>query len=107
MSKKNTYYGIVCIVFLSIISLFHLFWTITLSIEQIKTGWGNGTSLELGVLYPLLIEFISIPFLITEIIFLSLYFIKYKVPKSILIINVVLFISLLMQYAITWLFIIY
>lgn len=33
----------------------HLLWTVWLTVEQVRTGWGYGTSMELAVLMPWLL----------------------------------------------------
>ena len=84
----------------------HLLWTFWLIDEQIKTGWGYGTNIELGVLYPWITEILCAPILIAGIVYLILA-ISRKPRKALLIPNIILFVLLVMQYALTNLFIWY
>ena len=69
-NKKINIFSIIMIILLVLINLAHLLWTVWLTIEQVKTGFGFGTNMELGVLYPWLTEILSYPVIITEIIYI-------------------------------------
>lgn len=85
----------------------HLFFTIILTREQIINGWGQGTSLEIGVLYPWLVEGIfGLPALILAVVYFCL-FPKHPGHKAILVANIVLTSLLLIQVIMTNLFIFY
>lgn len=103
-NKAITVYGIIVIYLLSIGNLLHLFWTIWLTIEQIKTGWLYGTNLELGVLFPWLVELLCSPLLIAGIVYFVLHMLKPS-NKNICIANIALFSLLVLQFFITNLFI--
>ena len=72
--------------------------------EQIKTGWGYGTNLELGVLWPWLIELLCLPVVITEIVYFIINTFKRSSTK-VTIANMGLFSLLIAQYFLTNLFI--
>lgn len=106
MKKSNAVmvYGIVSICTLFIANILNAIPTICLIVEQIKTGWGYGTNLEIGVLWPWTIEILCIPLIIFGIVYLIIYFFKPSNIK-IFITNLALFLVLLLQYFITNLFI--
>lgn len=106
MKENNavTVYGVVSIYVLFIANLLNIIWTIWLTVEQIKTGWGFGTNLEIGVLLPWTVEILCIPLIIVGIVYFIIHFFKPSYIK-IFIVNVVLFSILLFQYFITNLFI--
>lgn len=103
-NKKMNIFSIIMIVLLILINLAHLLWTFWLVIEQIKTGFGFGTNMELGVLYPWITEILCSPVLIGGIVYLIICVFK-RPNKPLLITNVCLFSAAVLQYAITNLFI--
>ncbi len=105
-NKKINIFSIIMIILLVLINLAHLLWTVWLTIEQVKTGFGFGTNMELGVLYPWLTEILSSPVIITEIIYIIISIFK-KPKKSLLVTNICLFGAVILQYLITNLFIWY
>lgn len=106
MKKSNAVmvYGIVSICALFIANILNAISTICLIVEQIKTGWGYGTNLEIGVLWPWTIEILCIPLIILGIVYLIIYFFKHSNIED-FIANIVLVLILLLQYFITNLFI--
>ena len=70
-------FGIILFVIFIIINLLHIFWPICLIIEDYRLGTMEGTGIEMLYLYPLMIELMSVFFIITEVIYL-LIFIKVK-----------------------------
>lgn len=70
-------FGIILFVIFVIINLLHIFWPIHLILEDIRLGTMEGTGIEMAYLYPLMIEFASMFFIIIEVIYL-LVFIKVK-----------------------------
>lgn len=78
-------FGIILFVIFIIINLMHIYWPIHLILEDIRWGTMEGTGIEMGYLYPLMVEFISIHFIIAEII----YFLVFKKVKYIFIPNIV------------------
>lgn len=105
-SEKTNIFGIINIFPMLLVNIANAFWTLWLTIEQIATGWGFPTNLELGVLYPWMFQVISLPFVILCLIFLIISFFK-KPNKWILIINIVLFTITVLQFGLTNLFIWY
>ena len=108
MKKEKTcnVLGIVLIVALSWINILHLLWTVWLTVEQINTGWGAGTGIEMMALAPLGIQYISMPVLAVEILFLVLS-VKRKTANGIKIANICLFAVALLQFGLTDLFMFY
>lgn len=105
--KKNdamNVFGACASIFLLIANLLHIIWTVWLVSEQIDTGWGYGTNIELGVLYPWLCELLSTPVILAGIAFLIMNIWK-KSEKIISILCTVLLSCEILQIAITNLFI--
>ena len=104
-SPNNKAYCIVCSFLLIMANIFFLLWTIILINEQIKTGWGYGTNLEMLVLAPIMVFICSIPAIVMELIFLPLsYF--YRVTKRQFITNIISFLILVLQISLIYTFII-
>lgn len=75
----------------------HLIWTIWLSLEQAKTGWGFGTNIELGALFPWIWELVCIPSLVLGVIYILVTIRKLEERKRLLIASsawVVLFLQI-------------
>ncbi|MBO5090443.1 MAG: hypothetical protein J6C27_05990 [Clostridia bacterium] len=104
MNKKMNVFSIIMIVLLILVNLAHLIWTFGLVSEQIKTGFGFGTNMEIGVLYPWITEILCSPVLISAIVYLIISIFK-RPNKNLLISNIALFSTILLQYIITNLFI--
>ena len=97
-------FGVILIVALSWANLLHIFWTVWLTLEQIETGWGGGTGIEMLFLVPWLIEVLSFPALLAEIVFMILSA-KWKTVRGIRIANIVLFALMMIQISLTHLFV--
>lgn len=67
-----TVFGIVSLVLAVWGNLGHLLFTVWVSAEQLKTGWGYGTDMEMAVLMPWLVEVLCIPAFIIGATFLVL-----------------------------------
>ena len=108
MKKKKTcnVFGIILIVALSWANLLHILWTVWLTLEQIKTGWGGGTGLEMLFLAPWLIEVLSFPALVAEIFYLVLSA-RWETVRGVKITNIILFAMMVIQIALTHLFVMY
>lgn len=102
--RSGSVFGIVMIVALAWINLLHLPWSIWLVLEQINTGWGGGTDIEMLALAPWTVELLSIPFLLAEIVFLLLFAFRSHSVTGIRTANVCLFAGALLQFGITNLF---
>ncbi len=85
-------------------NLGHLIWTIWLSLEQAKTGWGFGTNIELGALFPWMWELVCIPSLVVGAIYI-LASLKRPEEKKRMILASIAWVSLLSQIILTNLFI--
>ena len=57
---------------LGITNLVNLPWFVWLTIEQIETGWGFSTNMEMLALLPLGIEFLSLPVILLATIYVVL-----------------------------------
>lgn len=105
--KKNmgmNVFGVITIVLLSLVNLSHGLWTYWLVAEQLQTGWGYGTNMDLAVLMPWLAELLCAPAMIAAVVYLIMScFLRHK--KGILIANIVLFACAAAQYILTNLFI--
>ena len=100
---------------LIIANLVNLPWFVLLLIEQIQTGWGYTTDMEMMVLLPLGVEFLCLPVLFVALIYVVLCYIpkikqnylnnartdNHKMFKA----NVSLFIMLILQIVCTNVFI--
>ena len=107
--KKHTgmsIFGIFVIVALTLCNLAHLLWTIWLCAEQLQTGWGGGTGLELGVLYPWLTELLCLPGLLGSAVFFILSIFR-RPQRKLITATGILFSLLLLQFGLTNLFIWY
>lgn len=97
-------FGVITVVMLVLVNLGHLLWTFWLVAEQVQTGWGYGTNMDLAVLMPWITEFVCAPAMIAGVVYLVLScFLRHK--KGILISNIVLFICAGLQIGVTNLFI--
>lgn len=105
-SDKMDVFGIVTVFLLAAGNVLHLLWTVHLTLEQVETGWGYGTEMELGVLWPWLTELLCAPALIFGIVYLVLAAFK-PTQKSLRIGAWCCFLALVLQYAVTNLFIWY
>ena len=85
-------------------NLLHVIWTWWLCAEQIETGWGYSTNMEMAVLYPWMCEVLSLPVILAGITFFVLSIWK-RSEKCILITTAILFALYLAQIFITNLFI--
>ncbi len=66
-------FGIILFVIFIIINLVHIYWPIHLIMEDISLGTIKGTGIEMGFLYPLMIEIISIFFILIEVVYLIVF----------------------------------
>ena len=99
-----TVFGIIMLVLQAGANLLHLIWTVWLSAEQMQTGWGYGTGMEIGGLYPWLTEILCAPVLLATIVYLVMC-ICLKSRGGIVKGNIALFAALVLQYGLTNLFI--
>jgi len=65
--------GIILGVFFILFNLLHIIFLFWLIKEDIELGTIVGTKIEMGVLYPWLIEIVSIPLVVGEIIYLIVF----------------------------------
>ena len=105
-NEKTAIFGYINIFLMAIVNFANIFWTLWLTIEQLATGWGFPTYLEMGVLWPWIFETLSLPFIILCLVFLILSIFK-KPKKWIVVTNAILFILAVLQIGLTNLFIWY
>ena len=80
-------FSIILMVIFIFFNLIHLYWPIHLILEDIKAGTMEGTFIELGVLYPWMIELVSLFFVLLE----GVYFIIFRKVKYFNVANFVVF----------------
>ena len=97
-------FGIVTGIGLSICQVLHLPWTVILCVEQVQMGWGFATHLEMAVLYPWLVELLSLPGVLCGVVFLGICLFR-RPGKGIVLTNGILLGTLLLQWTLTNLFI--
>lgn len=97
-------FGVILIVMLALVNLGHVLWTWWLISEQLQTGWGYGTNMEMLVLMPWMTELVCVPAMIAGVVYLVLsFFLRHK--KGILAANIILFACAAVQIGVTNLFI--
>lgn len=107
--KKNepmNIFGAVLITPMVLVNLCHLLWTYTLVAEQIKTGWGFGTNMEMMMLAPWMTELICLPVMVAGVVYLVLSCFK-RHHKGLMIANLALFSCAVAQFVVTNLFAFY
>ena len=105
--RSGSVFGIVMIVALAWSNLLHLPWSIWLVWEQIETGLGAGTGMEMLALALLTVELLSLPALLAETVFLVLYGFREHSVRGIRCANICLFAGALLQFGLTNLFLRY
>ena len=93
-------FGAIVGMLVAVVNLVHGFWTYCLIAEQIKTGWGFSTNLEMMVLLPWMLELICLPVLLTEVVYLVMSGFK-RHNRIVLVSNIVLFSLAIVQYLVT------
>ena len=101
--SKTTIFGIVLLPFLGLVNFAHFLWTIWLTAEQIETGWGYGTGISTLGLVPMLVQIFSSPVLLLAVLFFLLACFN-RCRKGVLIGNICLFLSALLQFGLFHLF---
>jgi len=104
MKRSADNFGSGMLAALATANVLNLIWTIWLTVEQVKTGWGFGTNMELGVLWPWLTQVICVPVLVASIIYFVMCAFQDHTPRTKWI-NAGLFALVLVQYGIVNLFI--
>ena len=99
-------YGIVMIFIQALSNIANAPWTIWLTAEQIDTGWGGGTGIEMLALLPFTSYVFTIPVIIGVLLYFTLHVFKGS-DRTIFITNIVLLLLLVSQIAITILFMFY
>lgn len=102
--KKMDSFGYLLLAFHILANLAHLLWTVWLTVEQIRTGWGAGTGMDILVLVPWLVELLGAPLFLIGVVFFILS-VRHRPKRSLLIANAVLLSALLLQYGLTNLFV--
>lgn len=105
-TKKDSFAQISFWILLAVTILHTFIIFLPLLSEQIQTGWNGGTSLELGVIYVIIIMFILSPALLIGLIYLIYSCFKYQ-DKKYKYTNWSLFILLTLEYILIPIFILY
>lgn len=71
MKRKDLmeFFAVLLLIFLIPVNLAHLPFTVWLVTEQIETGWGYGTNIEMMVLLPWMIQALSVLVLLGALIY--------------------------------------
>lgn len=101
--KKMRVFATLLLVALSWVNLLHLLWTVWLTVEQTKTGWGYGTDMEMLALLPWMTELLSAPVLLAGVVYgiISIFF---RHEKRLMVTNALLFALAAAQIGLTNLF---
>ena len=84
----------------------HLGWTYWLAAEQVETGWGGGTGIEMLALALWMLEALCLPVLALGVVYFVLGFFRQQ-KKKMLVSNIFLFAALAAQIVVTNLFLFY
>ena len=95
---KRKALGIVTLVLLAIANAANLLWTIWTGVEQIETGWGYGTNMDILALVPWGVQICCVPIAILSIVYLL---IARNTRKKLYAANAILLGALLLQCALT------
>ena len=99
-------FGIISGALLLLANLSYSFWTVWLVLEQIETGWGFSTKMEMFVLAPCLHSICLIPIFVVGLVYLLLH-IKERSRLWVFIPNISLLSLLVLQHLINALFVFY
>ena len=93
--KKSTKKAVAIIlaVFFVLFNLMHLYWPIHMILEDIESGTLEGTGIEMGALFPWIIEWLSTPLVIAEVV----YFVIFRKVKHFNVFNCVVFCAYIFQ----------
>ncbi len=96
-------YALINTVLLALANSCHLPFTLWLTLEQIRTGWGGGTGIEMAALLPILFQMLSVPVLLSALVFFILPT-RRRAPRGLTVATAALFFALLVQYGLFHLF---
>lgn len=82
-----TVFGVISAIALAAFDVICGVWTTIITIEQINTGWGHGTDLELAVLVPIMMALISLSALIVGAFYMLFALLLKERSKPLMIIN--------------------
>ncbi len=103
---KMSFYGFITALLLSVANLLQILWFVWLTVEQVKTGFGFGTNMDIMAIMPMFTAVVSIPFGVNAAVYLVMCLRK-KSEKWVTILNAVLFAALIAQIGLIQLFIWY
>lgn len=101
--KSMNNFAVCMVAALAPANFLHLGWTVWITAEQIKTGWGGGTGLEMMALLLWITQLLCVPVLLLGMIYFLVCFFRQQ-KKGLLIANTALFLCLAAQIAATNLF---
>lgn len=103
MSERNDPLGVITAILAVMCNIINFPWTLWLASEEIQTGFGYGTNIEMAALFPWMTELLSLPFIVVGIVYFVTAILKGK-RKRFLKPNVILYVLLIFQITITNLF---
>ncbi len=107
MEKKFDVLGLITVILQSLLNLLHYPWFAWLLSEQLKTGWGYGTNIEMGFLLPFFLQI----FFFVPLALVALGLIIFRIIKRnsipLLIANASLFVAFVLQVGLFYLFVWY
>ncbi len=103
IGQNDDAFGVITLIFAAIGNIINLPWTAWLVAEQIKTGFGFGTDMEMAALLPWIAEVLSLPVIVLGIVYFVTMILKGK-SKRFLKPNVIFYALLIFQITITNLF---
>ena len=106
-SSGMNVFGIISAILLSVFNLLCIIWTVALTSEQIGTGWGYGTGLEILAVLPMLISMAAISAVLLGALYILFSLILKKISKPQITLNTVLLSALIIQITLINLFIWY
>lgn len=104
MDERNDTFGALTAIIGAAGNIINLPWTLSLVAEELKTGFGYGTNIEMAALVIWMIEILSVPIIALESVYFITSALKHE-SKRFMKLNIVFCALLILQMVITNLFI--
>lgn len=104
MDERNDAFGVIAAIMGFAGNIINLPCTASLVAEEIKMGFGHGTNIEMAALVVWMVEILSVPIIVTEVLYFVMSALK-RTGKRFMKLNVAFCALLLLQIIITNLFI--
>lgn len=104
MDERNDTFGALTAIIGAAGNIINLPWTLSLVAEELKTGFGYGTNIEMAALVIWMIEILSVPIIALESVYFITSALKHE-SKRFMKLNIVFCALLILQMIITNLFI--